>query len=262
MENKPCICRLCCNHFSDEEMSEEHYPAKSVGNDDIVAVNISQVMSEEIRDEIGSRIQKGEDVRKVADDIFDTKLSKPMYPKGRTARTLCRTCNTFLGKYDRAYLRFFDVDGKSNKTKGFQRQTKYQIIKAIYAKFLSVPEAENEKFDFLDFIRDEKLEQYDGKWRLYLVKRDYTCDLFGMKSIDTGKETFDEGVVYEFSDDKFIFNLMNFEKHDCFPMTNIFEILNKNYTIVEGVGETGGYHAQMLMTKLFSQMRLSEKTTE
>lgn len=255
MENKFYICRLCRNHFLDKEMSEEHYPAKSVGNEDIVAVDIAKIMSEEIRDEIESRVQKGEDASKVADEIFDTKLSKSMYPKGRTARTLCRTCNTFLGKYDRAYLRFFEVDGRSDMTKGFQRQTKYQIIKALYAKFLSVPEAGNEEFDFLDFIRDEKLEQYNGKWKLYFVKRDHTCDLFGMKSIDTGKETFDEGVVYEFSDDKFIFNLMNFEKHDCFPMTNIFEILNKNYTIVEGVGEMGGYHSQILMVKLFSQMR-------
>ena len=254
-ETKLCKCRLCLNYFSDEEMSEEHYPAKSVGNDDIVAVNFAQIVSEEIHEEITARIKKGEDVQDVAGDIFDTKLSKSVYPKGRTARTLCRTCNTFLGKYDRAYLRFFDVDGYSCKTKGFQRQTKYQIIKAIYAKFLSVPEAENEEFDFLDFIRDEKLEHYNGKWRLYLVQRNHTCDLFGMKSLDTGKETFDEGVVYEFSDDKFIFNLMNFEKHDCFPMTNIFEILNKNYTLVQGVGEMGGYHGQMLMAKLFSQIK-------
>ena len=29
-------------------------------------------------------------------DIFDKKLSKPIYPKGRTARTLCINCNTFL----------------------------------------------------------------------------------------------------------------------------------------------------------------------
>lgn len=257
-ETKLCKCRLCLNYFSDEEMSEEHYPAKSVGNDDIVAVNIAQIMSEETHEEIAVRVKQGENAKDVADNIFDTKLSKSMYPRGRTARTLCRTCNTFLGKYDRAYLRFFEVDGCADKTKGFQRQTKYQIIKAIFAKFLSVPEANHEEFDFLDFIRDEKLEHYNGKWRLYLVKRDYTCDLFGMKSLDTGKETFNEGVVYEFSDDKFIFNLMNFEKHDSFPMTNIFEILNKHYTLIQGVGKTGGYHAQMLMAKLFSQMREQE----
>ena len=47
-------------------------------------------------------------------------------------------------------------------------------------------------------------------------KRDYSSDLLGMKDIGTGKITFDEGVVYELSDDKFIYNLMNFEKHSCF----------------------------------------------
>ena len=34
-------------------------------------------------------------------------------------------------------------------------------------------------------------------------------------------------------------------------MTNIFDILNKNYELVEGVGETGGYHGQILMQRLF-----------
>lgn len=65
---------------------------------------------------------------------------------------------------------------------------------------------------------------------------------------------FDEGVVYELSDDKFIFNLMNFKKHDCFEMTNIFSILDKKYTVIDGVGETGGYHAQILMKRSLSNM--------
>ena len=69
--------------------------------------------------------------------------------------------------------------------------------------------------------------------------------------------TFDEGVVYELSDDKFIFNLMNFPKHSCFEMTNLFDILKKNYKLVEGVGESGGYHAQVFMSSLFSQMDFS-----
>lgn len=33
-------CRLCGEVFSEIDMSEEHYPAKSVGNDDIVQFDI------------------------------------------------------------------------------------------------------------------------------------------------------------------------------------------------------------------------------
>ena len=82
----------------------------------------------------------------------------------------------------------------------------------------------------------------------------YSTDLFGMKDIGTGRIEFNEGVVYEMSDDKFIFNLMNFPKHNCFEMTNIFDILHKNYKLVEGVGKDGGYHAQVFMSRMFSQM--------
>ena len=211
-------------------------------------------MDEDIKVEFLSRCNNGENMLDVANDIFDKKLSKPIYPKGRTARTLCINCNTFLGKYDKTYLKFFNADGSPEKIKGFQSQTKYQIIKAIYAKFISLPEAQKEKFDFIEFLTDENKTVYNGKWRLYFVKRDYTSDLLGLKDIGTGKATFDEGVVYELSDDKFIFNLMNFEKHDCYPMTNIFDILNKNYILVNGVGEHGGYHGQILMSRMFSQM--------
>ena len=31
-------CRLCGEVFSEIDMSEEHYPAKSVGNDDILSM--------------------------------------------------------------------------------------------------------------------------------------------------------------------------------------------------------------------------------
>ena len=65
------------------------------------------------------------------------------YPKGRTAQTLCRECNTFLGNYDKCYLRFFNENGNPKAIKGFQKATKIKIIKSIFAKFLSVPEAEN-----------------------------------------------------------------------------------------------------------------------
>ena len=152
-------------------------------------------------------------------------------------------------------MKFFNANGTPDKINGFQLQTKYQIIKAIYAKFLSIPETQKEKFDFIEFINNANKTDYNGKWQLYFVKRDYTCDLFGLKDIGTGKATFGEGVVYELSDDKFIFNLMNFKKHDCYPMTNIFDILNKNYQLTIGVGEQGGYHASIFMSRMFSQMR-------
>ena len=71
----------------------------------------------------------------------------------------------------------------------------------------------------------------------------------GLKDIRTGKIEFDEGVVYELSDDKFIYDPMNFEKHPYFEMTNLFDIL------VKGVGNDGGYHAQILMKSLFSELR-------
>ena len=39
-------------------------------------------------------------------------------------------------------------------------------------------------------------------------------------------------------------------------MTNIFDILNKNYRLIEGTGKDGGYHALALMTRLFSQSNI------
>lgn len=159
-----------------------------------------------------------------------------------------------LGKYDEAYLRFFNLNGNPKAVNGFQKHTKYQIIKAIYAKFISIPETQNIEFDFLDFVKDENSTTYDGKWSIYFVKRDSASDLLGMKDIGTGKIEFNEGVVYEMSDDKFIFNLMDFPKHSCFEMTNLFDILKKNYRLVEGTGKDGGYHANVLINRLFSEM--------
>lgn len=251
------VCKLCGQEFDNKEMSEEHYPARSTGNEDIVSLDIvkmiDSIMSGEIHNEILRRSAKGEEISDISENIFDTQLSKSLYPDGRTSRTLCKECNTFLGKYDEAYLKFFNVDGNPKIVKGFQQITKLEIIKAIYAKFLSLPESVDEKFDFLEFIKNKNMTTYNGIWKLYFVKRDFSSDLLGMKDIGTGKVVFDEGVVYEMSDDKFIFNLMNFEIHSCFNMTSIFDILKKNYTIIEGVGENGGYHAQILMSKLFSE---------
>ena len=71
-------CRLCGQFFSDDEMSDEHYPAKCVGNDDVVAVNIADIFSEETMAEVATRVSDGEDAKKVSDEIFDTKLSKSL----------------------------------------------------------------------------------------------------------------------------------------------------------------------------------------
>ena len=79
---------------------------------------------------------------------------------------------------------------------------------------MSLPETADEDFDFIDFIKDETSTSYKGKWNIYFVKRDFSTDLAGMKDIGTGKITFEDGVVYELSDDKFIYNLLNFPK--CF----------------------------------------------
>lgn len=249
-------CKLCGNIFKDSDMSEEHYPARSTGNEDVVALDVikmfDMVRSEKVHSEIEQRLSGGEKFEDIVWDMFDTQLTIPLYPKGRTARTLCRECNTFLGKYDKAYLRFFNQDGHPKVIRGFQKQTKYQIIKAIYAKFLSLPETQNEKFDFLDFVRDET--NYNGKWKLYFVKRDKQSDFMGMPDLETGKIIFDEGMVYEMSDDKFIFDLMNFPKHSCFQMNNVFDILNKDYSLIEGTGKNGGYHALVLENRLLSQM--------
>lgn len=227
-------CRLCQKEFDISEMSKEHYPARSVGNVDIIAFDIAAMGDKFVNGEIPERLKSGGSVEKIVDDTFDKDLVKEEYPEGRTALSLCRNCNTFLGKYDKSYLNFFNVDGDPNKVKGFSKRTKLNIIKAIYAKFISIPEAENEEFDFLEFINDERSEEYSGIWKLYLIKRDFTTDWLGFKDIRTGVLHYDEGLVYQFSDEKFIYDLMNFEKHPSFNMTNIFEILEKKFKMFYG----------------------------
>lgn len=263
LEEKKHRCRLCGKYYADKDMSEEHYPAKSLGNYDLVGVNLvdmfDKITSDTTRKKVLKQVENGIPIEEVVSDLFDKELSVPLYPKGRTARTLCKTCNTFIGKYDEAYLKFFNVDGASNKTKGFTLQTKYDMIKAIFAKFLSIPEAKDEEFDFIDFIKDRNNKEYNGRWKLYMVKRDHTTDFFLLKDISTGKYEEDGHIFYELSDDKFMFYLMNFEKEEGIEMTNIFELLNKNYTIIEGVGESGGYHAVMMLSKLFKSENINKK---
>ena len=164
LQEKKCRCKLCGALFKDSDMSEEHYPARSTGNDDIVALDIIKMFeslrSSKVHYEIEKRLAAGEKLEDITGNILDTQLTKSLYRKGRTARTLCRKCNTFLGKYDKSYLRFFDLDGNPKAIKGFQRQTKYQIIKAIYAKFISLPETQDEEFDFLDLALSQQMVDF------------------------------------------------------------------------------------------------------
>ncbi|EMF48762.1 hypothetical protein SPJ2_1975 [Streptococcus parauberis KRS-02109] len=37
-------------------------------------------------------------------------------------------------------------------------------------------------------------------------------------------------------------------------MTNIFDIFKKNYKLVEGIGDDGGYHGQLLITSLLENI--------
>lgn len=45
------------------------------------------------------------------------------------------------------------------------------------------------------------------------------------------------------SDDKFIFDLLNFEKPKEYVTNNIFDTLEKNYNLQVGLGENGGFYA-------------------
>ncbi len=257
MSRNKIECKLCHKLFDFDEMSEEHYPARSVGNEDIVLLDIVKMIDSfqpAGMKKIEKRYLQGESIGQISDDIFDNELSLQLYPNGRTARTLCRKCNTFLGKYDEAYLKFFSINGEPKIVKGFNKITRLKIIKSIFGKFLSLPETMDEKFDFLDFLNDEYALEYRGKWKIYFVKRDFSSDIMGMRDIGSGKLEFNEGVVYELSDDKFIFNLMNFEKHSCYDMTDLFDILCKNYKLVTGTGTNGGYHAQVLISRLFKEI--------
>ncbi len=117
-----------------------------------------------------------------------------------------------------------------------------------------MPEARNEEFDFVPFVKEKDIAEYSGDWRLYFVRRNATSDLLGLADMETGTAHFEQGIVYELTDDRFIFDLLNFEKHDSFEMNNIFDIISPNFRLITGTGESGGYHAQMIMSRLFDQM--------
>lgn len=180
-------------------------------------------------------------------------MALSIYPEGRYARTLCRKCNSFLGKYDEAYKKFYDYDVDPKKIKCFSKATKLRIIKAIFGKFLSVLEAKDQDFDFRDFILDERNEEYKDEWKLFFAKRDRITSV-----LQTAKLNYDEGVVYHLSDDKFIFDLLNFEKPKEYVTNNIFDTLEKNYNLQVGLGENGGFYADAF-TKYIQEYSLIHK---
>lgn len=245
-------CKLCNNKFDESQLTKEHYPAKSAGNNDLVLINLVDVFEDMMQAPNKFRYIANSDLGFSAVENYysNSKMAKSIYPEGRYARTLFRKCNSFLGKYDEAYKKFYDNDGDPNKIKGFSKATKLRIIKAIFGKFLSVPEAKVEDFDFRDFILDERNEEYKGEWKLFFVKRDtITSDM------QTAKLNYDEGVVYHLSDDKFIFDLLNFEKPNEYVMNNIFDILEKNSKLQVGPGENGGFYAEAFTTNLFRNLQ-------
>ena len=99
LNDKSYKCKLCGKYFLENEMSDEHYPARSVGNEDIVAFDIVKAMdviqSKEFRNEITNKLANNVAFEDVVGDICDEKLSKPLYRAGRTARTLCQNVIPF-----------------------------------------------------------------------------------------------------------------------------------------------------------------------
>lgn len=77
--NNTCRCLLCEKEYSYNEMSEEHYPARSTGNEDIVAFNVVKMfdsfMSKGIIDEINKRIRSGMSYSDATEDYFDKELA-------------------------------------------------------------------------------------------------------------------------------------------------------------------------------------------
>jgi hypothetical protein len=75
MKEQKTQCKLCKKIFYNNNMSEEHYPARSVGNDDIVKLNIVKMMDYFSSDELYKRVEKrklqGESLEQIYDDIFD-----------------------------------------------------------------------------------------------------------------------------------------------------------------------------------------------
>lgn len=237
-ERCDCLKGICVLCKKTKLLTKEHYPAKSVGNVDMVTANLIKMID---------IISEGTCNKENYNQIFDEQIVTNSYKEGRVSETLCQGCNTFLGSYDETYKKFYDCDGDSNKIKGFSPMTKEKIIKSIYGKFLSVPECQEINFDFLDYLRNKNATNYYGKWTVYITKRDFYTGFGAIQPLDTGILEEDEGKVIEFSDEKFIFHLTEFTPPESLVGTNIWNIRNKNYKIKSGADVNGGYHAGILM---------------
>lgn len=246
-------CKLCHCWFEISELSAEHYAAKSVGNDDIVALNLGDMFDYLLDSDKMQKFLADMNTEEKFDKKLDAEFFETQYPKGRVAYTLCRECNTFLGKYDEAYKKFFVNGGDPKIVNGFSQKTKIQIVKAIYAKFLSLPECQGIKFDFIDYLRNMEQFTYDGLWKIYFLKRDEKTDILNIRSLCTGMLEYKEGMVFELSDEKFIFHLTNFKPQSHVTGLDLFSIQEK-YKLFggENINESGGYHGEILIVNLLS----------
>lgn len=78
MSRNKIECKLCHKSFDFDEMSEEHYPARSVGNEDIVLLDIVKMLDSFQTvgmKKIEKRYLQGESIGQISDDIFDNELS-------------------------------------------------------------------------------------------------------------------------------------------------------------------------------------------
>lgn len=64
LASKKLKCRLCEKYYNDEDMSEEHYPAHSVGNDDIIALDFTKLMDTLMGD--------NQEFKKIMNDAIDS----------------------------------------------------------------------------------------------------------------------------------------------------------------------------------------------
>lgn len=65
-------------------MSEEHYPARNTGNEDIVADRswmFDTFISENVHAEIRQKLDNGQNARSIAGDIFDSQLATSLFPQ-------------------------------------------------------------------------------------------------------------------------------------------------------------------------------------
>ena len=87
LQEKRCRCKLCGAIFKDSDMSEEHYPARSTGNDDIVALDVIKMFeslrSPKVHSEIEKRLAAGEKPEDITGNILDTVfVNKKVLQKG------------------------------------------------------------------------------------------------------------------------------------------------------------------------------------